>query len=69
MGDDGTQFYATTDVTGVADTDAVSVSIVGGDPGSGLPRTEGIYNYTSQIEFTTVPPFATVTYIIYHGVF
>jgi microcystin-dependent protein len=69
MGDDGTQFYATTDVTGVADTDAVSVSIVGGDPGSGLPRTEGIYNYTSQIEFTTVPPFATVTFIIYHGVF
>lgn len=69
MGDDGTQFYATTNVTGVADTDAVSVSIVGGDPGSGLPRTEGIYNYTSQIEFTTVPPFATVTFIIYHGVF
>jgi microcystin-dependent protein len=69
MGDDGTQFYATTNVTGVADTDASGVSIVGGDPGSGLPRTEGIYNYTSQIEFTTVPPFATVTFIIYHGVF
>lgn len=69
MGDDGTQFYATTNVTGVADTDASGVSIVGGDPGSGLSRTEGIYNYTSQIEFTTVPPFATVTFIIYHGVF
>ncbi len=69
MGDDGTQFYATTNVTGVADGGSSSVSIVGGDPGSGLTRTEGIYNYTSQIEFTTVPPFATVTYIIYHGVF
>lgn len=69
MGDQGTQFYATTNDTGVTDTSATSISSVGGDPGSGLPRTEGIDNYSSQIEFTTVPPFATVNFIIYHGVF
>lgn len=69
QGDAGTQFYATTNVTGVADSEAVSTSISGGDPGSGLPRTEGIDGFTSQEEFTTVPPFATVNFIIYHGVF
>lgn len=69
QGDAGTQFYATTNVTGVVDSSAVSTSISGGDPGSGLPRTDSIEGFTLQEEFDTVPPFATVSFIIYHGVF
>lgn len=67
QGDAGTQFYATTNVTGVTDSAVVSTTISGGDPGSGLPRTNGIDGFTSQEEFSKVPPFATVSFIIYHG--
>jgi hypothetical protein len=42
---------------------------VGGNPGTGITRTGGIEGFSSQAEFTTVPPFATVNYIIFHGVF
>lgn len=69
LGEDGTQFFATSTVTGVTDPGAGDMSIVGSDPGSGLSRTGGIYDYTTQVEFTTVPPFATLNFIIYHGVF
>jgi microcystin-dependent protein/cytoskeletal protein CcmA (bactofilin family) len=69
QGDAGTQFYAITNVTGTTDSESVPVSITGGAAGSGLPRTDSIDNFTAQEEFDTVPPFATINFIIYHGVF
>ncbi len=69
MGDNGTQFYSLSNQTGVTDSASTSLSIVGGDPGSGMTRTQGIEGFTSQNEFNTVPPFGTVNFIIYHGVF
>ena len=68
MGDAGTQFYATTGVTGVSDTNSTSISITGGNPGTGLPVTGGVDGYATQEDFTTVPPFLTINYIIYTGV-
>jgi len=73
QGDAGTQFYATNNnVTNPADSSAVSAlpSSTGPLTGSGITRTEGIANRAlSQEEFKTVSPFATVNFIIYHGVF
>jgi hypothetical protein len=66
--DAGTQFYATTNST-VTEPGTASISIVGGDPGTGFTRTAGITDYSTQDEFSTVPPFSTVNFIIYHGVF
>lgn len=68
MGDAGTQFYATTGVTGVSDTSSTSISITGGNPGTGLTVTGGVDGYATQEDFTTVPPFLTINYIIYTGV-
>jgi microcystin-dependent protein len=72
-GDAGTQFYATNnDVTNPADSGAVATlpSATGALTGSGITRTEGISDRsTTQTEFKTVSPFATVNFIIYHGVF
>lgn len=69
MGDDGTQFYSTSNLTGTTDSASTAISIVGGDPGSGMTRTQGVEGFSSQNEFNTVPPFGTVNFIIYHGVF
>lgn len=66
--DAGTQFYATTNSV-VTEPGTASVSIVGGDAGTGFTRTAGISDYTTQDEFSTVPPYVTVNFIIYHGVF
>jgi microcystin-dependent protein len=66
--DAGTQFYATTNSI-VTEPGTASISIVGGDPGTGFTRTAGITGYSTQDEFSTVPPFSTVNFIIYHGVF
>jgi microcystin-dependent protein len=72
-GDAGTQFYATNnDVTNPADSASASTlpSATGPLTGSGITRTEGIADRTlPQEEFKTVSPFATVNFIIYHGVF
>ncbi len=68
QGDEGTQFYATTNsVTG--DTGSNSISTVGSNPGTGFTRTAGISDYTTQDPVNTVPPYATVNFIIYSGVF
>ena len=81
-GDEGTQFFALTNVTGVSDTDSLSVSLVGGTAGTGITITGGIKD-TSVTQRNVpgfadpqevgekrlqVPPFVTVNYIIYTGV-
>lgn len=80
MGDAGTQFYATTGVTGVADSNTTGISITGGNAGTGLEITEGVDGLVTTTEtidgvpqvvgekFTTVPPFLAINYIIYTGV-
>lgn len=67
LGDAGTQFFAVTNVTGVSDTNSTSISIVGGNAGTGLTVSSGIDGYSTQEKFYTVPPFTTVNYIIYAG--
>jgi microcystin-dependent protein len=73
QGDAGTQFYATNNnVTNPTDSASVGTLPSSSGPltGSGITRTEGIANFTPpQEEFKTVSPFATVNFIIYHGVF
>ena len=64
----GTQFYATTN-SSVSEPNTASISIVGGNAGTGFTRTAGISDYTTQDEFSTVSPYVTVNFIIYHGVF
>ena len=80
LGDDGTQFYATTNVTGGSDSNSTGINSVGGDPGTGLTVTEGVTGLTTSTQtvdglaqevgekFTTVPPYLTINYIIYTGV-
>jgi len=53
----------------VPDSATTTTNAVGGDPGTGIIRTGSIEGFSSQDEFTTVPPFTTVNYIIFHGVF
>ena len=73
QGDAGTQFYATNNnVANPADSATTSTLPASTGPltGSGITRTEGIGDRTlPQEEFKTVSPFATVNFIIYHGVF
>jgi len=66
--DAGTQFYATTN-SSVSEPNTASISIVGGDAGTGFTRTAGISDYTTQDNISTVPPYVTVNFIIYSGVF
>ena len=68
-GDAGTPFLATSGLTSVTDSATTTTNAVGGDPGTGIIRTGSIEGFSSQDEFTTVPPFTTVNYIIFHGVF
>jgi microcystin-dependent protein len=80
MGDAGTQFYATTGVTGVSDSNTTGISITGGSPGTGLEITEGVDGLVTSTQtidgvpevvgekFTTVPPFLSLNFIIYTGV-
>lgn len=80
MGDAGTQFYATTGVTGVSDSNTTGISIMGGSPGTGLEITEGVDGLVTSTQtidgvpevvgdkFTTVPPFLSLNFIIYTGV-
>lgn len=80
MGDAGTQFYATTGVTGVTDSNTTGIATLGGTNGTGLEVTSGVdglvtstqtIDGTSEVvgeKFTTVPPYLTVNYIIYTGV-
>jgi microcystin-dependent protein len=70
-GDAGTQFYATTTSTGGTDTasEPVPYDVEAGASGTGITRTEGIQDFTSQEPITTVAPFATVNFIIFTGVF
>lgn len=80
LGDQGTQFYATTNVTGGTDTNSVGINTVGNLPGTGLTKTEGVDGLVTTTEtidgvpeevgekFTTVSPFLTVNFIIYTGV-
>jgi len=68
MGDDGTQFYSTTGVTGGSDSNTANITIVGSTSGTGLTATGNIDGWTSQDKIATVPPFLTTNYIIYTGV-
>lgn len=80
MGDAGTQFYATTGVTGVTDSNTTGIATLGGNSGTGLEITsgvDGLVTTTQTIDgtpevvgekITTVPPYLTVNYIIYTGV-
>jgi microcystin-dependent protein len=68
-GDNGTPFLATSGLTSVTDSATIATTAVGGNLGTGITRTGDIEGFSSQDEFTTVPPFATVNYIIFHGVF
>jgi microcystin-dependent protein len=80
MGDAGTQFYATTGVTGVSDSNTAGINITGGNPGTGLEITEGVDGLVTSTQtidgvpevvgekFTTVPPFLALNFIIYTGV-
>ena len=80
QGDNGTQFYAVTNVLGGADTNSVGIAITGGVAGTGLTTTEGVEGLVSTTEtidsvpeevgekITTVPPFLAINYIIYTGV-
>lgn len=81
-GDEGTQFFAITNVTGVSDTDSLSSSLIGGTAGTGITITGGIKDTTVTLRDVPgfadpqevgekrlqVPPFVTVNYIIYTGV-
>lgn len=69
LGDDGTQFYTVTNQVGNTDSASAAVNFTGTNVGTGMTRTQGIENFTTQQEFDTVPPFGTVNFIIYHGVF
>lgn len=81
-GDEGTQFYAVTNVLGGTDSDAISLNITGGAPGTAIPTTGGLDGVTTTLrdvpgyldqqkvgsKFETVPPFLTINFIIYTGV-
>ncbi len=79
QGDAGTQYFATTNVSGT-DSNSSSISTLGGDPGTGITVTgdvNGLVTSTVSIDgfpeevgekITTVPPFLTINYIIYTGV-
>lgn len=79
QGDAGTQYFASTNVSG-SDTGSTSISTLGGDPGTGIAKTgdvDGLVTSTVTIDgspeevgekITTVPPFLTINYIIYTGV-
>lgn len=79
QGDAGTQYFATTNVTG-SDSGATNITTLGGDPGRGITVTgdvDGLVTSTVTIDgfpeevgekITTVPPFLTINYIIYTGV-
>jgi len=65
-GDAGTQFYATTTVTGGTDTGSQSSNLVGTNPGTQINRTGDLVNSTND-PLNTVPPFVTIEFIIYTG--
>jgi len=70
QGDAGTQFYATTTTAGTTDTASTAVPYTNdGSTGSGITRTEGIQDFATQEPISHTPPFATVSFIIYTGVF
>ena len=66
-GDGGTQFYATTTVTGATDTGAGPSTVVGSNPGSQIENTGSMENLIGN-PLQTIPPFLTIEFIIYTGV-
>lgn len=81
IGDDGTQFFALTNQTGVIDSNTVTLSIAGSVTGTGITVSGGITDFSGTLEsingqpeeyvgdkFSTVPPFVAMNYIIYTGV-
>lgn len=80
VGDSGTQFYATSPTPGATDSNSNSYYGVGEGEGSGLQITSGVDDvvHTTQLingsmqdvgnRLSLVNPFATINFIIYHGV-
>lgn len=68
LGDNGVQYYATTAVTGGTDTGAGVSSIAGTNPGTQITQTGAMVSQVGAA-VPTVPPFITVEYIIFTGVF
>lgn len=68
QGSAGTQYFATTSVTGGTDEGAVNNSLTGSAPGTSIDRT-GAMNDVQNDPFVHVPPFTTIEYIIYTGVY
>lgn len=68
MGSADTQYYATTSVTGGTDEGATNNSLTGSAPGTSIDRT-GAMNDVTNDPFVHIPPFTTIEYIIYTGVY
>lgn len=65
-GDNGEQYYASTNITGGTDTGASAQNIIGTSAGTGIDQTGSVVDLQNDPMFTT-PPFVTVEYIIYVG--
>jgi microcystin-dependent protein len=66
QGDNGEQYYASTNVTGGTDTGASAQNIIGTTTGTGISQTGAMLDIQNDPYYHT-SPFTTVEYIIYVG--
>jgi microcystin-dependent protein len=66
QGDNGEQYYASTNVTGGTDTGASAQNIIGTTTGTGINQTGAMLDIQNDPYYHT-SPFTTVEYIIYVG--
>ena len=66
QGDNGEQYYASTNITGGTDTGASSQNIIGTTTGTGISQTGAMTDIANDPYYHT-SPFTTVEYIIYVG--